>query len=75
MVGDTDTHVQGKVREARTPRKAVIQEERKMQQIKSAKSRDRSDADPVISTHRTTAPNAGRTTTKSPGEVGWLDDG
>lgn len=51
----------------RTPKKAVTHEDRKMQQIKSAKSMERSEAEPVISTQRTTAPSAGRTTTKSPG--------
>lgn len=52
--------------EVRTPRKAVIQEERKMQQMRSAKRRERRETEPVISTHFTTTPRAGRTTRKRP---------
>ncbi len=48
----------------------MIQEERKMQQMRRAKRRERKETEPVISTHFTTTPSAGRTTRKRPGEWG-----
>ena len=58
-------------RTPRTPKKAVTHEERKMQQMSKAKSMERSEADPVISTQRTTAPSMGRATMKRPGDM-WV---